>query len=102
MRFSGQRSGIRNEAKRQGTNKPVLVYDLASVHTSQEPQAELGSVFGKGSGESQMPKSPDTNNGDVGLFPNGARAMVLFGATVARALPTRSRWRRPWRRGGSW
>jgi hypothetical protein len=63
-----------HEAKRQGIKTPVLVYDRATVHTSKEMQEELDRVFGKGNHEVQSPKSPDTNNGDAGLFPNGARA----------------------------
>ena len=51
------------------------------MHTSKESQAELDRVFGKGNHEIQAPKSPDTNNGDAGLFPSGARATACSGAT---------------------
>ena len=51
-----------------------MIYDRATVHTSKDSQAELDRVFGKGNHEMQALKSPDTNNGDAGLFPNGARA----------------------------
>jgi hypothetical protein len=70
-----------HEAKRQGIKTPVLVYDRATVHTSEETQEELDRVFGKGNHEAQSPKSPDTNNGDAGLFPNGARATACSCAT---------------------
>jgi hypothetical protein len=70
-----------HEAKRQGSKTPVLVYDRATVHTSKETQEELGRVFGKGNHEAQSPKSPDTNNGDAGLFLNGARATACSCAT---------------------
>jgi len=72
---------IRARAKALKIKKPVLVYDRATVHTSKESQAELDRVFGKGNHEIQAPKSPDTNNGDAGLFPNGARATACSGAT---------------------
>jgi hypothetical protein len=70
-----------HEAKRQGVKTPVLVYDRATLHTSKETQGELGRVFEKGNYEAQSPKSPDTNNGDAGLFPNGARATAYSCAT---------------------
>ena len=72
---------IRAKAKALKIEEPVLVYDRATVHTSKESQAELDRVFGKGNHEMQAPKSPDTNNGDAGLFPNGARATACSGAT---------------------
>jgi hypothetical protein len=52
------------------------------VHTNKETQGELGRVFGKGNHEAQSPKPPDTNNGDAGLFPSGARATASCGATT--------------------
>ena len=72
---------IHARAKALKIKKPVLVYDRATVHTSKESQAELDRVFGKGNHKIQAPKSPDTNNGDAGLFPNGARATACSGAT---------------------
>jgi hypothetical protein len=77
-----------HEAKRQGIKTPVLVYDRATVHTSKETQEELDRVFGKGNHEAQSPKSPDTNNGDAGLFPNGARATACSCATNKAEVET--------------
>jgi hypothetical protein len=77
-----------HEAKRQGSKTPVLVYDRATVYTSKETQEEFGRVFGKGNHEAQSPKSPDTNNGDAGLFPNGARATACSCATNKAEVET--------------
>jgi len=77
-----------HEAKRQGIKTPVLVYNRATVHTSKETQEELDRAFEKGNHEAQSPKSPDTNNGDAGLFPNGARATACSCATKKAEVET--------------
>jgi hypothetical protein len=71
---------IHAKAKALGITKPVLIYDRATVHKSKATQAELDRVFGSGYHEQQAAKSPDTNNGDAGVFPNAARVTACSGA----------------------
>ena len=66
----------------------MLVYDRATVHASKETQEEPDRVFEKGNHETQSHKSPDTNNGDAGLFPNGARATACSCATNKAEMET--------------
>ena len=57
-----------------------MIYDRATVHKSKATQVDLGRVFGAGNHEQQAAKSPDTNNGGTGVFPNAARVTACSGA----------------------
>jgi|AntAceMinimDraft_5_1070358.scaffolds.fasta_scaffold155100_1 hypothetical protein len=71
---------IHAKAKALEITKPVLIYDRATVRKIKATQAELDRVFGAGYHEQHAAKSPDTNNGDAGVFPNAARATAYSGA----------------------
>ena len=49
--------------------KPFLILDKAPAHVGKKSQAELDEWWGKGNWMFQAGKMPDSNDGDVAVFP---------------------------------
>jgi hypothetical protein len=76
-----------HEAKKQGIKTPVLVCDRVAVHTSKEVLLSSAASSGR-QPRGAVTQVPDTNNGDKGLFPNGARATAFSCATNKAEVET--------------
>ena len=64
---------------------PFLIIDKATVHTSKVMREHLDSIFTSDGWMFQAAKMPDSNDGDVGLFPFMKREVAKLGGATTRA-----------------
>jgi hypothetical protein len=66
----------------QACQKPFLILDKAPGHVGKKSQAKLDEWWGKGNWMFQAGKMPDSNDGDVAVFPFMKRIIAGLGKAI--------------------